>query len=298
MKCIKIVLTLMLSLLMLISAGCGKSAGQVPAKEKAMRIVSLNLDSDEILLDLVPPDRIAALSTMADSPSDYAADKAKAVPVHMTDNSAEEIIRLHPDLVISADWLDSDLRNTLTDMGIRVYSYHFASTLDEVPSVIRGIAAATGDEKSGEKMVSKYTSDLSRLKTEIAKDQPEPSVFLWAYSQPYGSGDSIFGDMCRFIGVKNVLDKFDAREAGVLDKEFLISVNPDCILVSDIALTPSHVQDLKNVFLSDPSLSTLKAVRSGNIVPISPAAIYCPSQYAIKGIKELYQAVYGRPLEE
>lgn len=73
--------------------------------KKPERIVSLTISTDEILLELVAVERIAALTYLVDDPGiSNAVEKSKKVSARLDGNSAEAILALKPDLVIVADF--------------------------------------------------------------------------------------------------------------------------------------------------------------------------------------------------
>ena len=85
---------------------------EVPA-----RIVSLNQCLDAILVELVPTERIAAISHYSRDPlrSPIAA-LAQRLPI--TYESAEEIVALRPDLVLASRHSAIPTRNALRRVGI------------------------------------------------------------------------------------------------------------------------------------------------------------------------------------
>ena len=69
-------------------------------KEKPKRIISTYVFADEILLDLVPHDRIVAMDKWIHDPGlSMAVESAKDVTTEV-DNSPEHMISLRPDLVV------------------------------------------------------------------------------------------------------------------------------------------------------------------------------------------------------
>src|SRR5215475_12097748 len=64
------------------------------------RIVSLDLCTDQLVLELVQPDRIAAVTHLAADPAVSAIpEKARGIPI--THGNAEDVLRYDPDLVLA-----------------------------------------------------------------------------------------------------------------------------------------------------------------------------------------------------
>ncbi|HWR29002.1 MAG TPA: ABC transporter substrate-binding protein, partial [Negativicutes bacterium] len=87
--------------------------------QKPKRIVSLTLGTDEILLDMIPADRIVAVTKYAHDPGiSNVVEKAGKVSGRIDEVNVETILSLHPDLVIAADVMYQDVYRTLWDMGV------------------------------------------------------------------------------------------------------------------------------------------------------------------------------------
>ena len=82
---------------------------------KPQRVISVNIASDEILIGLVSPARIAALSYLSEEPGiSHIVEAAKAVSVKLRAQT-EPIVALQPDLVLVPDWLPAEFPLALRD---------------------------------------------------------------------------------------------------------------------------------------------------------------------------------------
>ncbi len=288
-----LILCLTLIAVLFALTGCGLPDEQNATKPQ--RILSMNLDADEILLDIVEPERIIAISELVDNPDvSYSVEKAKTVEKRVRAYNLEEILSFQPDLVIVSEWMDASLKQSIQDMGIRIHTYETAETLEAIPAVIQGIADAVEEREKGEALIRDYEKKLDAVLHVAQKIPAEErvSLFLWAYQHPFGAGDTLFGDMCRKIGVKNVLDDFTRNELGGLTQEFLITANPDVIMLTNWQFEGETVDKMKARFAEDPAYSTVTAVRNDHFVSIPGRAIYCPNHYAADGLREIFNAIY------
>ena len=87
------------------------------------RITSLNLSSDEMLVALVEPSKIVALSSKISEDEDMSNITNIAKNFPKLEKNLESILNSNPDLVIGADWIDSSLIQSIKDAGIDVYIY-------------------------------------------------------------------------------------------------------------------------------------------------------------------------------
>ncbi|MBK9079818.1 MAG: hypothetical protein IPL91_12170 [Hyphomicrobium sp.] len=86
------------------------------AAEPPRRIVSLNLCTDQLLLDLVEPERIAGVSYLATDPT-LSADAVRLEPFKKLKGTAEEVLALHPDLVIAGEYTTGATVDLLRRLG-------------------------------------------------------------------------------------------------------------------------------------------------------------------------------------
>ena len=87
------------------------------------RIYATTLSLEEILTDLVPLERIAAISEPAADPKiSLIADKAAQIPLKLPQKvSAEQILAIKPDLVIVQENSNTAFIQSLKDVGLKVY---------------------------------------------------------------------------------------------------------------------------------------------------------------------------------
>ncbi|MGE5360084.1 MAG: hypothetical protein ACM3NQ_13785, partial [Bacteroidales bacterium] len=108
---------LLLGLAAMLAAGPG--AHGVRAEMPPRRIVSLTVCTDQLLLDLVDRDRIAALTYLAVDPTvSMRVEDARGLKgVHWF---AEEVLALQPDLVIAQEYSATGAVDMLRRLGFRV----------------------------------------------------------------------------------------------------------------------------------------------------------------------------------
>lgn len=128
---------------------------------KPQRIVSLTLGTDEILMDIVAPERIAALTYLSDdSGISHISERSIQVKNKIKGNSAEAILALKPDLVLIADWWGLNILDTLREMGINVYVYKTPYTVADVKKTIREVAFIVGEAERGETVIRDFDTRI------------------------------------------------------------------------------------------------------------------------------------------
>src|SRR5512141_849725 len=88
------------------------TAAPPPSVPSPGRIMSLKICTDELLLDLVPPSRIASVTVLS---QEKAALKIwpQAARLAVNHNSAEEVLATKPDLILTDSFTTPQMRNIL-----------------------------------------------------------------------------------------------------------------------------------------------------------------------------------------
>ncbi len=120
-----------------------------PASDKPRRIMSLTVCTDELLMDLAPPSRIASISYLS---REKAALKLWPEAAHfpVNHNSAEEMLAEKPDLVLTLVYASTELRALLEKSGIRLLEVPQAGNFDQIRAVTRMVGEAIGEQRRAE----------------------------------------------------------------------------------------------------------------------------------------------------
>ncbi len=99
------------------------------------RIVSLTLATDEILLAICPPKRIAAISTMAtDSNYSNVVIESKQI-LAKTTNNTEYILGFKPDLVFVASYSQAEMVELLQKTDTSVFRFTNFSSIADIKKI-------------------------------------------------------------------------------------------------------------------------------------------------------------------
>ena len=283
---------LFLFLILLFSFTAIVNAKGVQAK-KYNHIVSLTLSGDEMLLGLVPENRIAGLSGKINEDKEISniVDKAKKFP--KVESSEEVLISLEPDLIIVADWLSKKTGYLSELTGAKVYILKTANSYEEQKKSIKDLANLVEEKENGEKIITNMDNRLKALQNKIAKKYkgPKPRILMYTSFGTTSGKNTTFSDMVKLINGVNVV-----AEAGIdgfkdISKEKVIELNPDIIIVP-IAKKYDNVNKISKLFFEDPSFKNVKAIKNKKVYFIQYKDITPTSQYMINSIEELAKVVY------
>ncbi|MHB9316787.1 ABC transporter substrate-binding protein [Fusobacterium polymorphum] len=283
---------LFLFLILLFSFTAIVNAKGVQAK-KYNHIVSLTLSGDEMLLGLVPENRIAGLSGKINEDKEISniVDKAKKFP--KVEGNEEVLMSLEPDLIIVADWLSKRITDIGAITGAKVYFYKTPNSYEEQKKLIRDLANLVEEKENGEKLIKNMDDRLKALQNKITKNYKgaKPRILMYTSFGTTSGKNTTFNDMVKLINGVNVV-----AEAGIdgfkdISKEKVIELNPDIIIVP-IAKKYDNVNKISKLFFEDPSFKNVKAIKNKKVYFIQYKDITPTSQYMINSIEELAKVVY------
>ncbi|MFT9098891.1 MAG: ABC transporter substrate-binding protein [Zymomonas mobilis subsp. pomaceae] len=232
------------------------------------RIVSLNLCADELLVDLADRSQIAALTRYARNPEmSLVTKEAQSLP--FTYGSAEELIRLNPDLIITSSYSHSEFLSLLKKRHVKIIDLSLANSSNEIIQQIRLIAEAIGHPERGEKMIKKMKYALDHL--------PSPAghrrVAAYYQRQGYLSGPgSLVDDIMTKAGLKNLAASLHKSVLSRLSLEEIVRAQPDFLIMEQ---NGKAVTDQGRAMLQHPLLK--KAIPESRHLYIPAALTLCGS---------------------
>lgn len=261
------------------------------------RIVTLSMSTDETMLGLVEPQRMAAVNTLLDDPvSSNVTGLVKEIPQRIGNPTVEEIMALQPDLVVVPDWGDLTMVPSLREVGLKVIVCKGASNLAEIRETIELLAAAAGVPERGQKLRAMMDAKLAEIQEKVAKipQTERKRVVLISLMSGYGGLGSNFDEACHYAGVINGRAELGIRDFQVMTKEQLVQIDPDILFLPTYNDHGKYdVEKFRREYLDDPSLQTMKAIRNEAFAEPFEGYIYNCSQDFVFGVQEIAYRVYG-----
>lgn len=198
------------------------------AQPVPLRIVSINLCTDQILVDLVARPRIAALSHLA-AEKEVSAVAERVADIPSTRGEAETVLAFDPDLVLAGTFSTPATLAILERIGRRVVKVPLASDLDGTRAAIRMVAAAVGEVEKGEAMIDGLNQSLA-----VARPAGARPVSALVYqvnglaSGPGSLADALIGA----AGLANHGRALGLGPGGALQLETLVAHPPDLLVLS------------------------------------------------------------------
>jgi iron complex transport system substrate-binding protein len=274
-------MTLVLLCLFLLSLSVPSAQAENDSSIPPRRIVSLNLCTDQILVDLVPRERIAGLSFLAADPSVSAvADRVKGIPVLR--GATEEVLAADADLVVSAAFSTPATLALMRRLGKRVVVTPLASTFDDIRRAIRVLAEAVGEPARGEALIRDLDANLARF---AARDGLRPTAVAVQVGSLVSSGGSLLDEAMRWVGLDNDAGRRALGRGGRLPLEALVAEPPDLIVLAN---DPAGFRTAAADNLRHPALTAMLAGRPHITLPL-PAWL-CGSPSILTAVERLATA--------
>jgi iron complex transport system substrate-binding protein len=254
----------MLGALLLAAAG-------VRAAPAPRRIASLNLTADEVLVEILPTDRLVAVTAAADDVgTSNVVGRVPPSVARFRKADLERLVALAPDLVVVSEYTDPDFLYLLERSGLRYHRMEGLRSLAGNRQAILDLGAAVGARAGAEKLVARYDAVRAEL-AERLRGVTRPRVMYWASGMTAG-GDTAIGALIDSAGARNVGAEIGVVGIGPVGAERAFTADPDVVL---IGVWPGARESL----VQHPLLSRLRAVREGRIVEMPTELLVTLSQH-------------------
>jgi iron complex transport system substrate-binding protein len=223
-----------------------------------LRVASLNLTADELLVEMLPADRLVAVTRWADDADmSNVAGRVPATAVRLPRADLERIIALRPDLVVVSEYTDADFLRLIEKSGLRYHRMSGLDTLLGIRGAVLDLGRAVGTPDAAARLATRFDAVLAELSRRL-EGEPRPRVLYWADPHTAGGATAI-GSLVEAAGATNV-----GRELGLsgivpLAGERAFAAEPDFYLVTQGSGAAAALR-------RHPLLSRTRAVREGHVV--------------------------------
>jgi iron complex transport system substrate-binding protein len=205
-------------------------------------VMSLSMCTDELLLELLPPERIASLTYYVREPGNaHLWPQAAALAVNH--GTAEEVLAAKPDLVLAGTFTTPATRRVLAGMHFALLEVPPASSFPEIRAVTRSVAHALGREAAADALIAKMDATLREL--EQSKPSRDIRVAAWGEGGAIPGKGTLFDAILTAAGGINIAASGDPGPYTSFDVEQLLLARPDVIAYASSSIdTPGLNTDL------------------------------------------------------
>jgi len=252
-------------------------------------IASVPLGSDEILLEMVGPERLLGVTYFAADPTiSNIADQLDAITYTDLIGNPEYLVSLDADLVILAAYNNPAALDQLLDADVPVFVLNEFNTLDDIRTNIRLLGQAVGAEAQAETMIADMDAQIAAIQDKVKDQEPVRVLYYEPGGITYGPGSTV-DEIIRLAGGVNVIDDPALGPYPLINAEFVLASDPDVILLGGWF---ADQDDPLAAFMADDAFRTLRAVQNGRVIPVSDAHMTNVSQYVVRGIEDVARALY------
>jgi iron complex transport system substrate-binding protein len=266
----------------LVSLAC--LASSAAAAESPRRVASLNLTADEILAEILPPDRLVGITRFADEKgTSNVVGRVPPSVVRFPRADIERLVALAPDLVVVSEYTDADFLRLLERSGLRVHQMRGLDSMAGFRQAILDLGQAVGEAAAAERLVARYDATLADLRGRL-RGAAAPRVLYWANPHTAGGGTAI-GALIECAGATNAGAQMGLRGIVPLGAERAFVADPDALLVGTGWGTLQALRD-------HPLLSKMRAVKEGRVVELPTELLVTLSHHAARACWALAHALH------
>jgi iron complex transport system substrate-binding protein len=256
-------------------------AGEVkPASPQ--RIVSINLCTDALLLQLVGPERVAALTKFSADP-EVSTVASQAQGIKKVQGGVEDVQGCGPDLLLGGRFSNKETLRFFGRSGIPVLTFGIPKNFEDIYADIRRLAEAVHEKEKGETIIRQMWEELAGLKK---TSRSRRAVFFQSDNYVPGSG-TFENAVMEAAGLRNVAAELGIRDYGRMGLEELIRAKPDVIILSG---EQTKTRTVRGEVLSHPAIR--KALPEAKIVTLPTLFLNCGSPASVEAVRILVKETH------
>jgi iron complex transport system substrate-binding protein len=226
------------------------SASTASSQPAAPTYVSLNMCTDQLLLDLAERSRIVGLSPFArDAVRSWAAVTVGDIPV--LSGTAEEVMLIRPSLVLAGRFTKRATRDFIRVRGIPLQELDPVRSLAQVREQMLLVGRLVGGEGKARQRVAELDAAIARLRASASRQHLR--VLPLARRGWVAGRESLMTELLATAGLTNAAADAGLR-SGFLSLEAVVKLRPDAVLVSR---NDDRAEDQGRAILLHPAIQSL-----------------------------------------
>lgn len=203
------------------------------------RIMSLKLCTDQLLMSVLPERESIASITYLSREASALKIWPQAAHIPVNHNSAEEVLAVRPDLILTDSFTSPAMRVLLASSGARLVEVPEVQDFEGIRANIMLVARVVGAEDNARRLLAHMDASLAVLKA--SRPQTQLRVAGWGNGGFLPGQDTFFNTVLTAAGAVNVAAPLNQKsDGGYYDVEALIAAHPQALLYGDAyAGTPS-----------------------------------------------------------
>jgi iron complex transport system substrate-binding protein len=221
------------------------------AQAAPQRVISLNMCTDQLLIDLAEPQHIAGLSPFARDPARaFEAQRAARFPI--LSGTAEEVMVIKPDLVVSSRYMKRETRQFIVARNLNLVEFDDPRTLAEARAQIAQMGELLGAEKRANERLAAFDAALADLRG--AARRTSLRILPLARRGWVAGSETLLADLLREAGLASAAGELGFKAGGFASLEAVIALKPDALLLTRAEF---RAEDQGQAMLLHPALQAM-----------------------------------------
>ena len=267
--------------------------GRITIEAPPERILTYSLGHDEMLIALVPPERVAALGKFASNAAySNVADVAPEYPVF--EKGAENVLAAEPDLFIVSAFTKADIVDLVKDAGVPVVRPALESSAEgNIPNILL-LGYMLGVEDRALELAAEIEGRLSLIAERVPAvgDESRPAVIsITRYSDSISvaGGGTTGSGIIETAGGVNAAARDGIDGFQKISTESIAAMNPDVIIIPQGG---EGAEALRDELMNDPVLASVAAIANGQIHLVHAPKHITLSHWNVRGIESTAEILF------
>jgi iron complex transport system substrate-binding protein len=223
------------------------------AQRRPQRIVSMNLCTDELLMRIVDPSRIASITYLSRQPLNAPLGLDETIAkIRVNHGLAEEVLMSKPDLIVTGSFSTMAATSLLRSLGQNIVTFDPEADFDDMRANIRKMGEAVGEPERAEQVIAEFDARLADLQAQLPLgDRP---VFADIGVNNFMSGrDTLFAHVVNAGGWRTLGETLGYTGYTNIPLEQLLRTRPDLVSTATPWSNPPSMstQNLRHPALRD-----------------------------------------------
>jgi iron complex transport system substrate-binding protein len=255
---------------------------RIPVRDYA-RIVSTSTIADQVLVEIIEPDRLLAVSGHTLRTQKYRAYREKIGVERARD--IETIIELRPDIVFINNFVDRRQVQRLKDAGLNVFDMGEMRGLETLLPNIRQLATVLDVPGRGQELADELVRKLEAVSAHIAPEDRRRGLYVGIHGDRLygGTAGTSFHDVLVAGGLVDIAAEAGFQGWPAFTNEQLLSLDPPWIITN---------LGTERSFCGHPGFQSLSACRSGRVRSIETHLLTDPGLGILQAAEAVHAVVY------
>ncbi|WP_394763076.1 ABC transporter substrate-binding protein [Phenylobacterium sp.] len=206
----------------------------------AQRIMSTNVCTDLLLLQIAPRSKIVSVTFMAPDGA-KALFPGRAAGIALNHGAAEDVVNLKPDLILDSGLSSPLVRTLARRVGARVVDVKNANSFQDIRDIVRQVGDAAGEPIRATALIAEMDATLADLAAHPPKHVYR--VVAWSGGSAVPGRGSLTDAIITAAGAVNIAAQ-PGRAESSFGVEELLAAKPDALLFGGATLgQPSLLSD-------------------------------------------------------